>query len=152
MDKDRNLENEINSSLEENNKWEKERIEYEQAFEMFRYLSGLRRQSLAFVTVVQGAIITIIRDQLHDLDTFGIFMSILAFIVVIIGQNNERRIARYMKGFMERVRTIEKVNNMFLLGLGYRKAHSGFGILRNTLTFPIYYLLLASGWIVIWIL
>jgi hypothetical protein len=86
---------------------ESEKLEYAQSNEWWRTLSSMRRRDLALFTAIEGAILTILSAQLLNLQTDGIILSIIGFIVSLLGLNNERRLYRYLFRFRERAIDIE---------------------------------------------
>ncbi|HEU4835122.1 MAG TPA: hypothetical protein VFS90_11925 [Pyrinomonadaceae bacterium] len=73
--------------------WEQAKAEYDVGLQQYRLNSTLRRQDMAFVTTVQAAILTIIGAKLLSLDFSGFLLSAIAFFVLLLGLNSERRLA-----------------------------------------------------------
>ena len=48
--------------IDEQNKWNSAKLEYETAIGLFIHFSNLRRRDMAFVTTVQGAVLAIAKD------------------------------------------------------------------------------------------
>jgi hypothetical protein len=132
--------------------WESVKVEYENALEMYRHYTGLRRQDMAFVTTVQAAALTIIGKNLLSLDTSNLLLSIIAFFVLLLGFNSERRITAYMAGYMKRANQIETDHDMFLLVEGRKEVLKRKLLISNTIIFPLYYFIFAATWVIVWII
>ncbi|HEX8632747.1 MAG TPA: hypothetical protein VF703_01195 [Pyrinomonadaceae bacterium] len=133
-------------------KWDIAKEEYSSALGMFRHFSSLRRQDMAFVTTVQAAILTIIGAKLRSLDFSGFLLSAIAFFVLLLGLNSERRLAAHMSGEMRRARQIESEHGMSLLSIAYDEVRDRKLLLRNDMVFPLYYFGFVIAWVIIWIL
>jgi len=133
-------------------KWDISKEEYSRALELFRHFSGLRRQDMAFVTTVQAAILTIIGSKLLSLDFSSFLLSAIAFFVLLLGLNSERRLAAHMSGEMRRARQIEAEYDMSLLSVAYDEVRSRKLLLRNDVVFPLYYFIFIIAWVIIWML
>ena len=132
------------------NSWEVTKAEYDTANSQFIAYSGLRRQDMAFVTTVQAAVLTIIGTKLLALDATGFLLSGIAFFVLLMGFNSERRLSEYMTGNSKRVNEIE--NYYHMKRSEYVKGKLGKHSLSNSKTFPIYYSIFIGLWIFIWVL
>jgi|SRR5919205_114550 hypothetical protein len=133
-------------------KWDISREEYSSALGLFRHFSGLRRQDMAFVTTVQAAILTIIGSKLLSLDFSSFLLSAIAFFVLLLGLNSERRLAAHMSGEVRRARQIEAAHDMSLLSVAYDEVGSRKLLMRNDLVFPLYYFIFIMTWVIIWVL
>jgi hypothetical protein len=133
-------------------KWEAAKLEYEKAIEQFIYYSSLRRQDMAFVTTVQAAILSITGNKLLNLDLVSVLLSAIAFFVLLLGINNERRLAAYMAGYIRRANQIEKEYDMSLLKIGKQEINNRRFLISNTIVFPLYYIILIITWIIVWVL
>ena len=132
--------------------WDKVKQEYSSALELFRHFSSLRRQDMAFVTTVQAAILTIIGSKLLSLDFSSFLLSAIAFFVLLLGLNSERRLAAHMSGEMRRAKQIEEEYGMSLLSVAYGEVKNRKLLMRNDLVFPLYYFIFIVAWVIIWIL
>ena len=132
--------------------WEFAKVEYENALEHYRHYTGLRRQDMAFVTTVQAAVLTIIGGNLRSLDLANLLLSFIAFFVLLLGINNERRLTAYMAGYMKRATQIETHYKMSLLVEGRQEVLNRKLLFSNVVIFPIYYFIFAIAWIVVWVL
>jgi|GEM_PF-6858752 len=132
--------------------WELAKVEYENALELYRHYTGLRRQDMAFVTTVQAAALTIIGKNLLSLDASSLLLSIIAFFVLLLGLNNERRITAYMTGYIKRANQIEADHDMSLLMEGRKEVSNRKLLISNTIIFPLYYFIFASAWVVVWVI
>jgi hypothetical protein len=122
-------------------KWKFSKKEYEKAIELYLHFSSLRRQDMAFVTTVQAAVLTIIGKNIMNLDLASIILSVIAFFVLLLGFNSERRIAAYMAGYMKRACQIESEYGMTLLSNGADSIKRKIFLFSNALIFPLYYLI-----------
>jgi hypothetical protein len=93
-------------------------VEYQQAHEWWRHLSTMRRQDLAMFAAIQGAALSIIGDQLLALNPTGAGLSIIAFLVAVMGLNNERQLHVHLLGF----RTVQSLLSKCM---ALRWCHSG---------------------------
>jgi hypothetical protein len=132
-------------------KWESAKLEYEHAINQYLHCSSLRRQDMVFVTTVQAAVLTIIGVKLQNLDLAGLLLSIIAFFVLLLGVNSERRISAYMSGYMRRANQIESEHSMSLLSNGRQEIKRKKFLVSNAIVFPLYYFVFIIAWIVIWI-
>ena len=130
----------------------KHKTEYETAINQFQHFATLRRQDMAFVTTVQIGILVIVKDRLLTFDLTYFLLTIIAFLVLVMGCNNERRLSSYMVGYMDRARKIEKQFGISVLHIGFEKVQSTKFLISNRTTFPLYYITFILLWIVIWIL
>jgi hypothetical protein len=126
-------------------------VEYQQAHEWWRHLSTMRRQDLAMFAAIQGAALTIIGDRLLSLDPAGSALSIIAFLVALMGLNNERQLQAYLQGFRSRAIAIENLYGASLIKLGIEQAGRTCVLVPTHAAFGFYYAILAIGWIIIWI-
>lgn len=124
------------------------RAEY-QAFND-RWQNGVvqRRGGLAFFTGVQGAILTVVGNQLGNLDTQGYSLALFGIIVCLVAWNNERRIWAYMEGYRERAISIEKKSGLSLITNGKLRSEARFTF-SNRKVFQMYYFVMLSGWLAI---
>ncbi|MCA1566434.1 MAG: hypothetical protein LC803_12495 [Acidobacteria bacterium] len=132
--------------------WDIAREEYSSALGLFRHFSSLRRQDMAFVTTVQAAILTIIGSKLLSLDFSSFLLSTIAFFVLLLGLNSERRLAAHMQGEMSRAKQIEEAYGMTLLSTAYKEVESRKMLMENKVVFPLYYFIFIIAWIIIWTL
>jgi hypothetical protein len=131
--------------------WEKERFEYEMASEYWRHFSSLRRQELSFVILVQGGVLTIIGEKLLHLTPAHSFLSIIAFLVILLGLNSERRLSAYQGGNYHRMQEIEATCGMRLWTVAVNDVRGRKLSFNNAKTLPVFYIILAVGWVFIWI-
>jgi len=136
----------------ESNSWETAKVEYENALAQYRYYTGLRRQDMAFVTTVQAAIMSIIGKNLLDLNFADLLISIIAFFVLLLGINNERRLSAYMTGYMNRAKIIESKYSMSLLEHGWQEIKNRKLLFSNSVTFKIFYIIFIICWFCAWAL
>jgi len=136
----------------ETRSWETAKVEYELALEQWRHYGRLRRQDMAFVTTVQAAALTIIGSKLLSLDTPGFLLSVIAFFVLLLGINSERRMSAYQTGYIHRAVQIESEYCMSLLSLGWNEVQSRKLLLSNRIVFPLYYFVFIVVWASIWAL
>lgn len=132
-----------------------EKLEYEQANEWWRMLSQTRRRDMMLFTGAQGAVLTIIGADLLALGPDQYALSAVAFVIALIGLNNEHRLYRYLAEFRERGMRIEKKHGMSLLTRATREVKQQRGrvrSVRSTLAFKGYYVLIAAGWLALWII
>lgn len=131
--------------------WETAKLEYEQALSQYQNCTVLRRQDMAFVTTVQGAVLAILGPQLSNLDTSGIVLSLIAFFLLLVGINSERRLSNYMEAYFKRAREIEQQFGLALVSLGFEKVRKSRSIFSNSRVFPLYYSFLMIAWMIIWV-
>lgn len=132
--------------------WELARLEYETAVEQYRHMSSLRRQDIAFVTTVQGAVFSVVGSKLLALDSAALCLSLIAVVVLLVGINSEWRLAAYMKAYMKRIREIEAEYGMSLLSLAGIELSKQRRLLSNSVVFPFYYIVFLLVWVSILIL
>lgn len=130
----------------------KNKTEYEIAINMFRQFATLRRQDMAFMTTVQAGVLTIVKDNLLVLGSAHFLLTAIAFLVLLMGCNNERRLSAYMLGYMKRARKIEEEFGISVLHDGFDTVKRTRFLISNRWTFPLYYLVFSLLWFVIWIL
>jgi len=136
------------------NLWEIAQVEYNAALEQYRHYMTVRRTDMAFVTTIQIAILTIIGADIQNLNLSSFLLSLMAFFVLLLGINSELRLATYMLGYKERVIEIEKENHLKSVSNASRKVkemEKKMFNLTNRKIFPLYYLIFAVIWFVIWI-
>jgi hypothetical protein len=132
--------------------WEIAKTEYCSALELFRHFSSLRRQDMLFVATIQAAALTLIGDKLLKLDLSRFMLSLVAFCVLFLGLNSERRLSAYMFTEMERAREIEKAYDMKLVSAATTKVGMTKMLLSNAAVFRIYYAVFLIAWLSIWAL
>ena len=138
-------------SSHDSEKWEISKIEYENAFLHARHYTKLRRQDMAFVTTVQAFVFTVIGNQLPDMGAKGLLLSIIAFFVLVLGFNSERRLSSKMATCLRRASEIEARFGMHLLARVANQKKARASMISNALMFPSYYLILAALWIFVWV-
>jgi hypothetical protein len=136
----------------EKSSWETAKLEYEVAVEQYRHFSSLRRQDMAFVTTVQAAVLTIIGSKLLALDFSSLVLSIIAFFVLLLGINSERRLSAYMGSYMYRAREIESEYGMSLLSPSGNNVQKKRLLLSNSYVFPLYFCIFIIAWFTVWAL
>ena len=134
------------------NGWEQAKTEYQCANANYNHFSDIRRQDMAFATTVQAAVLTIVNSHLLDLNTPKFLLTLIAFLVLVIGINSERRVSAYMAGYMVRAKQIEDSYSMALLHEGTRAVQGTKLLLPNRRTFLLYYTAFIAAWLVIWLL
>jgi hypothetical protein len=133
-----------------NIEWEVSKTEYDNALSQLRSYGGHGRQDMVFVTTVQGVVLTIIGSSLPNLNMAGFLLSIIAFLVTLLGINSQRRLNAYMSGYMHRARQIEMKYNMSLVQIGRKEIQSKKWLFPNNTMFLIYHFALLISWIAIW--
>ena len=131
--------------------WDVAKTEYEQALGQYQNFTIVRRQDMAFVTTVQGAVLTIIGSKLPHLDLSSFVLSLIAFFILLLGVNSERRLAGYMDAYFKRARELESQFGMSLLSGGLHQVRGRRFLLSNSLVFPLFYLFFMLAWVVIWV-
>jgi len=131
--------------------WEVASTEYEAALEQYRHFTGLRRQDMLFVTAIQGAALTIIGGDLLHMKAAYIALSCIAFVVILLGMNSERRLTAYMGSYARRARVIESQHGMTLVSDAYASVQGCRFMFSNARVFLLFYVLLLLAWLVIWI-
>ena len=131
--------------------WETARVEYEQALSQYQNCTVLRRQDMAFVTTVQAAVLTIIGSRLFNLDLSDVLLSLIAFFLLLLGLNSERRLSHYMDAYSQKAREIEGAFGLSLVSCGLLEVRKERFLFSNSKVFPIYYLFFMIAWIVIWL-
>ena len=122
-------------------------LEYSEACSFLRNYANLRRQGLMFVTVVQGALLTILSNNECHYSILNLFLSILLVLVAFVGIYNEKRLNGRRQSCYERLKDIEgNDSGMALITSLHRKSRIG-----NYTAFCLFYAILASGSVVIWI-
>lgn len=132
--------------------WEIAKVEYDNAVKQCQLMEGLRRQDMMFTTTVQAAILTIIGVKATHLDLVNFLLTGIAFFVLVLGLNSERRIAKYTAVYMQRAREIESEYGMSLLSLGKSEVQKRKLLFSNSLLFPLYYLIFILAWLIVWLM
>lgn len=132
--------------------WEYAKIEYEIALTQYDHYTSLRRQDMAFVTTVQIAVLTIIGQNLLQLDSVSIVLSIVAIFVLLLGLNNDRRLSLKMAGFKNRAKEIEEAHNLSLISSTTALVSEKKFSISNSIVFLIYYGIFCLSWIAIWVI
>ena len=125
--------------------------EYQQGIELLRHWSSVRRQDIVFVTTAQAAILTILGKSLPRLDLAQYALTFIAFYVIVLGINTERRLAAYSDGYVVRLRLLEPLLGMALLSAGAGEVDRQHFLVSNKRMFLTYYGLLLCGWLALWI-
>ena len=131
--------------------WEIAKTEYEQALAQYQNCTALRRQDMVFVATVQGAVLTVIGAQLSDLRLAGFLLSLIAFCLLLVGLNSERRLSSYMSAYARRAREIEEQFGLSLVSLGAGETRRRRFLVSNSVAFPVFYSALMVAWVVIWV-
>lgn len=137
--------------IDDSKSWEYAKVEYDVGLRQYQLNSSLRRQDMAFVTTVQAAVLTIIGSKLLSLDFSGFLLSAIAFFVLLLGLNSERRLAGYMEGYMQRARQIEKEYGMTILSHSWSAVKRRRLLFSNAKVFPVYYCIFILAWLSIWV-
>ena len=132
--------------------WEIAQAEYESAMEEYRHYTNLRRQDMTFVTTAQLAVLTIIGTRLVNLGLADFLLSLIAFFLLLLGINSERRLGAYLVGYKNRASDIEEVYGMKLMQYGAREVKKRRFQISNRIIFPVYYFIFLLAWIVVWII
>ncbi len=130
--------------------WELARVEYEQALAQDQNCTVLRRQDMAFVTTIQGAALTIVGTKLLRMDTAGVLLSLIAFFMLLLGLNSERRLTSYMDAYSRRARELEEQHRLSLVSCGLDETRGKRLLFSNSVMFPLYYAFLMVCWLVVW--
>jgi hypothetical protein len=115
-------------------------------------MASLRRQDMAFATTVQAAIFTIIGPRLLQFGISDFILSVIAFFVLLLGLNSERRLTSYMSTYMRRVNQIEFAHGMSMFSDAGYKTEKKRLLLSNARVFSVYYCIFVCAWLVVWIL
>ena len=127
------------------------KTEYEGALAQYRHFASLRRQDMMFVTVVQGAVLAVIKEDVFGLTSAHVLLTVVAILVAMLGLNSERRLSAYMRGYMRRAKDIEDKNQMSFLHDGTVEVNKRKLPLPNLVAFSICYVAFMTAWPVIWI-
>jgi hypothetical protein len=127
------------------------RLEYETTVAQYQNCTTLRRQDMVFVTAIQGAVVSIVGNELLSLDLGRFVLSGIAFVVVLLGLNSERRLSAYMTGYSARALEIERAFGLRALRAGVTEVKKTRWLASNSAAFPAFYLANGLGWITIWI-
>lgn len=111
----------------------------------------MRRRDIALFTGGQGAVLAIIGKELPNLGPDGWTLSAVAFLIALVGFNNERRLYRYLDGFRARAEELESDYGMALLKTARDSVRELKMTVSSTKAFQGYYLIIAIGWILVWI-
>ncbi|SEI69988.1 hypothetical protein SAMN04487995_1772 [Dyadobacter koreensis] len=130
--------------------WEIAKTEYEEALNQYRNTTLLRRQDIAFIITVQGAVISIIGSKMLMLDMSSLLLSAVAVFLLFIGLNNELRLSKYMEIYMDRAKEIESEFGLKLIISAYEVRHKKFEF-SNSKTFPAFYIFLIVSWLFVWV-
>lgn len=136
----------------DDNNWAIAKVEYESSLKRLLEYTGLRRQGIAFSTTFQAAILSIIGSDILDINISHMLLSIVAFFVLFMGLNNERRLYSYIQGCSDRIKEIENQFDMSFFKSCDRRASEKPMLFSNNSLFQIYYALFIIMWIAIWII
>ena len=136
--------------MQEEDMTQSESLEYASALDLYRHYTNLRRYDMAFVTTAQGAVLTIIGKDLMTMNLPCVLLSLIAFFLLLLGLNSERRLTAYMSAYIRRAKEIESKRKMVLLSSAYSDVSQRRFLVSNTLTFPLYYGIFALSWLLIW--
>jgi len=126
------------------------KLEFEAALTAYAQATTLRRQDMAFITTVQGAVLTIVGDKLLNLDVRGALLSAIAMFTLLMGLNTDRRLNAYMRGYMQRAKGIEAEWDMHVLSTASESVGRTRGLVRSSTASSLYYILFIIAWVVIW--
>ncbi len=101
--------------------------------------------------VVVCAVLTITGENLINLSLFHVLLSVIAFAVTLLGFNTERRLSTYMGEYARRATELGRNFGMNLLGGARDIVKQQKLLVSNKLMFKLYYLMLAVGWIIVWL-
>lgn len=124
--------------------------EYEIAIEQFRHFSLLRRQDLMFVVIVQGAVLTIMSSRFTEMAPVDVSLSVVAFLVTLLGLNSDRRLTEYMVGNAKRAKELEQQLGMKVFSGAHSEVANKRFLYSNKHVFFCFYTLLAVSWIIVW--
>jgi hypothetical protein len=139
------------TNMTDETRYEVLKMEYHEANEWWRSISRMHRTDMAFFTTAQGAVLGLIGDKLFNMSFGHIVLSLMAFLLVFIGIHNEVRLYGYLLGFRRRGEAIERELNISLMTSAVDNAKKAKWTMQRRTMFVSYYVLLAFGWIVIWI-
>ena len=125
--------------------------EYASVMEEYRHYTQLWRQDMAFITTVQSAVLVAIGEKLAEMNLAHWLLSFVAFSVLLLGINSQRRLGAYLAGYKKRVSDIEETHNLKLMQYGEKGVRVRKWQVSNQKVFPIYYLVFLLVWIGIWI-
>ena len=129
---------------------ESEKLEYEQANEWWRTLSQLRRRDMGLFTAAQGAVVAIIKSNLLTMGVDSFVLSAIAFIIALIGLNNEIRLYTYLRTMRARAMKIEGRHRMGLLRSATAAVRDLRWTGRSSRVFAAYYTIIGAGWLLVW--
>lgn len=129
---------------------ESKRLEYQEANNWWRTLSGMRRRDIALFTGGQGAVLAIIGSDLLDLNPDGWALSAIALLISVVGFNNEQRLYLYLRWFRGRAKDIEIGHGMSLISDAHAAVLESKATLGSTLAFQAYYLVIGLCWVGLW--
>jgi len=127
-------------------------IEYAQANEWWRHVSRMRRQDLAMFTAIQGAALGLIAARLTALTLADTMLSAIAFMVALVGMNNERSLNYFLGAVWKRAVFIERASGISLLTAGSNALENAPWFVRTHSAFMPYYLIIILGWILVWLI
>lgn len=136
----------------ENKEYSVERTEYTECLNMFRHFGNSRRRDMAFITTAQGVVLTVVGQNLLNLNLSLFILTVIAVFLLITGFNNERRLSAYMRGYIKRAKYLENKIGMNFLAEGFKEIQNTNYIVSNMHTFSAYYVFFTFAWISIWIL
>lgn len=131
--------------------WDSAKTEYSEAVKRQIHFTSMRRQGIAFVTAFQGAVLSVIKNDLLKMDMAYFLLSAIAFFVLLLGLNNECRLYIQMKAIVRRLKGIESKFGMRIYRLSTRVGRRSKFVLSNHTFFMLYYLIFIIVWIVIWV-
>ncbi len=129
---------------------EAQRIEYGEANDWWRTLSQMRRRDIALFTGGQGAVLAIIGGELLNFGPEDWALSLVAFLIAIVGLNNERRLYAYLKAFRNRAERIEADHGMHLVSNAQRALSNLNRSVSSSSAFQLYYGIIAASWVLLW--
>jgi len=128
-----------------------EQVEYEQACQMLRFQARMRLSVLAFISTVNGSVITICSQRLRALELGDAALSAVTFLLSAVGVLFDYRLVNQMKWYHRRLCRLESRYEMELFTHSYDNHDVPRRHLTGALMMRLFYCAILLFWIVIWI-
>ncbi len=127
------------------------RLEYEQGLQLWNQGIRLRQWGLAFVSITQVVVLSVLRDDLVDMSFSEFGLSVVAVGALFVGWNDERRRAAHHEGLRARLRELESFCSMGLMRAAEIRINDKMVLFSPPSAFRAYYGVIAALWLFIWL-
>jgi hypothetical protein len=103
-------------------------------------------------TAIQGAALGLIAARLSHLTLADTMLSAVAFMVALVGMNNERSLHYFLGAFWRRAIDIERCCGLVSLTNAELALNTAPMFIRTHSAFMLYYSVITLGWITVWLI